>query len=206
MSDEPAFLNQILSNSADDACRLVYADWLEEQDDSVSLAKGQFLRLECEMTQGGLKPKRRKTLRKRLAELARPLDTRWLAIVSKLPIENCNVELAFRCPKRWEQLQTLADRRLRYCGTCNEKVYYCESIREARRHAARGRCIAVDCAIPRRSGDLQWPLQLQVVGRPSPQTVERVRRENEERMRLDDVSKERERRKRGEPEPLQRTK
>jgi uncharacterized protein (TIGR02996 family) len=33
MSEEIAFLAEILENPCDDACRLIYADWLEESGD-----------------------------------------------------------------------------------------------------------------------------------------------------------------------------
>ena len=194
MSDESAFLAQILSNPADDAPRLVYADWLEERGDPVSLAKGRFLRLECEIARPGLKRGRRKALRKQLAELARPLDTAWLAVVSKLPIENCNVEFEFQCPKRWEGLRATGEPAVRFCETCRKNVHYCETIQEARLHAENDECVAVDCAIPRQPGDLEIGLRGMKLGRVSPDYF----RQLEERRRPDEVSEERERCKRGE--------
>src|SRR5687768_10542598 len=48
MSDEAAFLDALKVNPADDTTRLVYADWLDEQNES---AKGQYLRAVVDLTQ-----------------------------------------------------------------------------------------------------------------------------------------------------------
>ncbi len=61
MSDHQSFLDEIIANPDDDAPRLIYADWLEEQGNP----RGEFIRVQCEMA--GLKPtqKRYKELRER---------------------------------------------------------------------------------------------------------------------------------------------
>jgi uncharacterized protein (TIGR02996 family) len=60
MSDEDGFLRAIQENRDDFPCRLVYADWLEEQGDP----RGEYLRLSC-----------------RLAELRERIDPTWLRAV-----------------------------------------------------------------------------------------------------------------------------
>jgi uncharacterized protein (TIGR02996 family) len=47
MRDEAAFLEAIREDPNDDAARLVYADWLEEQGDS----RCEYLRLEYRLSQ-----------------------------------------------------------------------------------------------------------------------------------------------------------
>ena len=47
---EAAFLDAIRCQIDDDATRLIYADWLEEQDDYEDLLKSTFLRLQYEFS------------------------------------------------------------------------------------------------------------------------------------------------------------
>jgi len=49
MSDEKAFLTAIAANPLDDAPRLVYADWLDEQGDPAKTEHAEFIRVQCEM-------------------------------------------------------------------------------------------------------------------------------------------------------------
>jgi uncharacterized protein (TIGR02996 family) len=203
MHTDADFLSRLLENPADDVTRLVYSDWLDEQGDTVSLSKSEFLRVTVELVTGSGKKGWRKALRKRLQQLAAPLDTDWLAVVSRLAIENCHkksidgdttvartVPFEFLCSRRWEDLTPTDDHTVRSCDSCKQNVHYCDTITEARDHAAHGHCIAVDLGVIRREGDLapraMW------LGRPS---VESLRRE-EERMKPDAVSAEREQRKR----------
>ena len=196
MLDEEAFLNRILERPDDDVARLVYADWLDERGDTESLAKAEFLRGECELAELAPEEKRYGPLREQLREVARPLDTDWLAAVSKLPIEECGLRFRFRCPKQWEALQPTDRASVRFCTECEQNVYYCDSIQRARAHARQGHCVAVDLAIPRKRGDLGLP-------RPSPdRRLGRVRVEDlrRPRFRADAVSRERERRRRQQEE------
>jgi uncharacterized protein (TIGR02996 family) len=204
MSDDP-FLRAILDEPSNDAPRLVYADWLEEQGDPVSAAKAEFLRLSVQIAARTESKGRRKTQKKRLQQLAAELDTSWLAVVSQLAIENCPgkqsepqtrasrlLRFDVLCDRRWENLQPTDDRAVRFCDACKQNVHYCETITEARRHAWDGHCIAVDIGVIRRDGDLQP--QMMRLGRVSADYWRRER----ERMEPDPVSVERERRKRKE--------
>jgi uncharacterized protein (TIGR02996 family) len=69
MTDEGGFWRAIQENPADDAARLVYADWLEERGD----IRGEYLRLEHQLANISL----------RLAQLREQIDQDWLASVSK---------------------------------------------------------------------------------------------------------------------------
>ena len=156
MNDEAAFLNQILSNPADDAARLVYADWLDEQGDPISLVKAGFLRAQCELARLPEKDEQRAALREQVRALALQLETSWLAVVSQLLVEKCEIRFEFQCPKQWENLRPTADVKVRSCDACRKPVHYCDTIDEARLHAIRGECVAVDCRPERTPGDLAW--------------------------------------------------
>jgi uncharacterized protein (TIGR02996 family) len=67
MSDEEALLAAIEQDPDDDATRLVYADWLEEQGD----IRGEYLRLEHQL----------RTIPARLEELRARIDPGWLGRV-----------------------------------------------------------------------------------------------------------------------------
>jgi uncharacterized protein (TIGR02996 family) len=154
--DEDAFLRAILADPADAAARLVYADWLEERGDERSCAKAEFLRLEAKLKargRGRREPKKR-DIKARLRELRETLGRDWLAQIDRARVENCGVEFAFQCPKQWERLQATNEPRVRHCEACDHQVYHCATIQEARDHAARGHCIAVDSRLTRRPRDL----------------------------------------------------
>jgi uncharacterized protein (TIGR02996 family) len=204
MLSDGNFLAQLLADPAANDTRLVYADWLEERGDAASAGKAEFLRVTVELA-AGRGPKRwRKARQKRLQQLAAGLDTDWLAVVSRLAVENCHrkqaaaapglradVRFDFLCERRWEGLRPTDDPAVRFCDGCRHNVYYCDTIGEARLHAWERHCIAVDLGVIRRTGDLEPPTSM-LLGRPSPAWLRR----EEERMRPDPVSAERERRKR----------
>jgi uncharacterized protein (TIGR02996 family) len=47
MSVTSGFVDAILANPEDDSERLIFADWLEEQDDPTLMARGELIRLQC---------------------------------------------------------------------------------------------------------------------------------------------------------------
>jgi uncharacterized protein (TIGR02996 family) len=202
---DDGFIQTIQHKPGDDASRLVYADWLDEQGDPISAAKSEFLRVTVELATSGKPKEWKKAQRKRLQELAAKLDTDWLAVVSRLTIENCVgkrrteetrplrgmrlLQFEFLCDLCWEDLQPTEEGAVRRCEACEQHVHYCDTITEARQHAQQGHCIAVDLGVIRRERDLE-PKQMWL-GRPSAETL----REEEERVKPDPVSAERERRK-----------
>jgi uncharacterized protein (TIGR02996 family) len=200
MSDERAFLDRLLADPADDTTRLVYADWLDEIGTPETGARAEFLRLEAEVYKAP--HRRRKAIQVRLGELAASLDTDWLAVVSKLEIENCpaggtavrrrplqTIEFDYECPKQWEHLRSTTDDAIRFCEACKQNVYYCDTITAARDHAGSGHCVAVDAGLPRKERDLVPRLLRK--GKLSIASL----REERERLKLDPVSEARERRK-----------
>jgi uncharacterized protein (TIGR02996 family) len=50
---EQAFLRDILEQPDDDVARLAYADWLLEQDDPASAARGEFIQIQCRLARRG---------------------------------------------------------------------------------------------------------------------------------------------------------
>ena len=156
MSDETAFLNAILANPKDDAPRLVYADWLDERGDERAAQKAEFLRITCRLMTVPAGP-RHSLFVARLREKAAGLDLEWLAVVSKLQLEACVSLFEFQCPRRWENLSATDDVTVRWCAVCQSSVHFCAAIDEARDHARRGRCVAVNLTVVRAPGDLNGP-------------------------------------------------
>jgi uncharacterized protein (TIGR02996 family) len=115
---------------------------------------------ECEAIDAALLDMERADLRSklmsaRLDELRRQADPRWLALIDRPPVENCEVQFKFRCPKQWQRLTATEDSQVRFCDACRKNVYYCGTVDEARAHARQGRCVAVRSGQRRCSGDLE---------------------------------------------------
>src|SRR5262249_31370885 len=82
----------------DDAYRLVFADWLEENGDW----RAEFLRLDCAPR---ALPADRPTptdLLSRWLELRSRLSPSWQTVLGRSVIENCDSRFLFRCPERWD--------------------------------------------------------------------------------------------------------
>src|SRR5262245_7967950 len=199
MHDEDDFLRKLLENPADDTVRLVYADWLDERDDTESKTKALFLRLTVRLREPNRKASWRKARRKEMRPLAATLPTDWLAVVSRLQVERCAGKRAanarwaydqrlfdFVCGKRWDEMTATEDHNVRFCELCKEDVHYCDTITQAREHAQQEHCVAVDLGIIRREGDLLRPVV--VVGRPGPEWYKWERNW----LQVDAVSRERE--------------
>lgn len=157
-SDESAFLAGIRAEPKDDLRRLVYADWLEEQPDGQCRAKAEYLRLEVHVS--GLPddhPERDGNILQMRA-VAEELPVEWKSMVSKVPIENCNVRWRFQCPKKWSELEEIPGACMtivRFCTACRRAVAYCDSVEEARRVAeSSGNCVAIDRSALRKPLDM----------------------------------------------------
>ncbi len=141
----------------DPASRLVYADWLEEQGDTV---RAEFLRIQ-EMLAEGTAPGDPQAHTQRLRELATTIELAWRYKVARPMIENC-LAVEFECPKDWGSLATTQRTDVRYCTACQRKVHYCSTVAAAVDHARRGDCVAVDVVNLRRPRDLdaQRPMRM----------------------------------------------
>lgn len=139
LSDDPEeheLLAPLRANPADEAARMVYADWLEQRGE---VGRAWFVRLEGDVT------------------VPRPElgDPAWRAITSRGQISRCHLE---PCPKRWDMLEARADdERTRFCTTCEWPVKYCVDAEAAHRVGANDRCpIAIDASLDGREGRLAF--------------------------------------------------
>lgn len=141
---EQDFIAAILSAPNDDAPRLVYADWLEEQGD----LRQQFLRLECLLARLHPTIPESTDIRKRLQERFASLDWKWISIVSRAPIVGCRPpELGSFCQQRnWATLPVTEDPD-RVCDACGVFVTFVDDIEVIRQTiwgVAAEECVAVD--------------------------------------------------------------
>jgi uncharacterized protein (TIGR02996 family) len=83
-SHADAFLEAILQDPDDDTPRLVFADWLEEQGDSASAARAEFIRLQCALAKGHLTPGRRATLERREQQILDEHGKEWVRPLRRL--------------------------------------------------------------------------------------------------------------------------
>lgn len=139
----------------DEASRLVYADWLEGRGNT---AHAEFLRLQQVLVgpipaddAGRALWKRRSD---RLRALAETIDPAWRIQVARPAVENCAAHFDFACPMEWGQLGATDEPDVRTCALCEEPVYYCTTLADARRHAAQRRCVALDITVERSPNDL----------------------------------------------------
>src|SRR5262249_25943401 len=84
MTKRDAFLEAIAVNPHDDAVRLVFSDWLEENGDP---ERAEFTRTQCELASAKLAEKRRHALRARERQLLDARRQEWCR-ASELPIED----------------------------------------------------------------------------------------------------------------------
>jgi uncharacterized protein (TIGR02996 family) len=153
MKDEMGFLRELLDKPGDTTTRLVYADWLDERGD----VRGEFLRLELRLNELPEHDERRPWILDRLRELRQEIDPKWLARLDQTDVENCQLRFAYQCPQRWEKLKRTTSPAVRFCDSCQENVYHCTTIEEAREHARCGHCVAVDSRLARTPNDLPTP-------------------------------------------------
>jgi uncharacterized protein (TIGR02996 family) len=84
MSLEEALRAEIAEHPEEDAPRLVYADWLMDQEDPLPRARGEFIRAQCELARSGERGPLRKELKARCRELLREHGRTWAGEVHGL--------------------------------------------------------------------------------------------------------------------------
>lgn len=84
MTHSDAFLQDILAHPDDDAPRLIYADWLEEQGDAGSVARAEFIRVQCALAWGQLPARRRDGLLRREQQILNEWDEEWARPIRRL--------------------------------------------------------------------------------------------------------------------------
>jgi uncharacterized protein (TIGR02996 family) len=77
-TEQAALLRAIVAAPDDDTPRLVYADWLQENDDAT---QGEFIRESIALARMKPRAKKRKALAHRLREVARTNGPQWLAAI-----------------------------------------------------------------------------------------------------------------------------
>lgn len=84
MTHADAFLRDILAHPEDDAPRLIFADWLEEQGDAAGVARAEFIRVQCALAGSELPPQRRAELSRRESQLLEQWDKEWVRPIRRL--------------------------------------------------------------------------------------------------------------------------
>jgi len=91
-------------------------------------------------------------------------------------------KMDFVCPKKWNEMQSTENRKVRFCDDCQKNVYFCDNIVEARELGGQGCCIGIAVGIKRKEEDLVG--ELSIFGRPSHEHIE----ENKQREIPDRIS------------------
>ena len=81
MSDEKHLLAAIWEDSREDAPRLVYADWLEEFGEPDRVARGEFIRVQCELARLAVDDPRYAALKAREKELWGKWKSAWRSAI-----------------------------------------------------------------------------------------------------------------------------
>ena len=163
MDDE--LLAELVANPDDEATRMVYQDWLDENGDQ----RGEYLRLQSKLSHFKADDPQREPVRQELQKVHGEIAQTWrdwLLKVSRSQIEHCpgqinswfvdqgTLELAdFRfgreCPRRWANLESTDDPTIRYCDQGRKHVFFCDDVREAESLSVWGQCVAVDESVLR---------------------------------------------------------
>jgi len=85
VTDDEAFIRAVVAAPADDASRLVYADWLDERGDS----RGAYMRATVAWGRGLHQVETRDKAERQLRHAARGLDSVWVARVTVPPVGVC---------------------------------------------------------------------------------------------------------------------
>lgn len=52
------------------------------------------------------------------------------------------VSWKFKCPKKWDDLSSTDDPKVKFCEACRENVYFCEDAEELSIRSREGVCVA----------------------------------------------------------------
>jgi uncharacterized protein (TIGR02996 family) len=144
-SDDKAFIRAILDDPYELTTWLIYADWMDEQDDP----RAEFLRLSVERKQLEEGDPGIGALEQRLAALRGALDPNWVLVFDTARLANCRGNgWRFVCPLTWNQLTPTDLHDIRICHTCRSPVFFCHTIEEAQLFTTSGQCVAVSSRIP----------------------------------------------------------
>ena len=149
-----AFLDELRRTTSQDPLRLVFADWLDENNQP---ARAAYLRAQYHFANlpHDARPVTMILAATELRDLAASVDTQFRILTSIQPIENCAVQYSVLCPRRWADLHSTENEDVRHCVVCNKAVFHCNTLQEARLHVVSGDCVAIDASLVREPGDLQ---------------------------------------------------
>ncbi len=94
MTHADAFLRDIIAHPDDDAPRLIFADWLEEQGDPSSIARAEFIRVQCALAAGPIPQERRDELLRREKQILNDWDAEWVRPIRRI-VENWEFHRGF---------------------------------------------------------------------------------------------------------------
>jgi uncharacterized protein (TIGR02996 family) len=145
--------------AADAASREVYADYLEDHGHA---AQAEFLRTQQRLYDLAPSDPAFEATSERLRELSTTIEFQWRVRVARPAIERCpsGPKFDFKCPKDWGSLAPTEREDRRFCTECKKHVHYCLTVPEARNHAARGECVALDLRAVRWQEDVEPPYGL----------------------------------------------
>jgi uncharacterized protein (TIGR02996 family) len=83
-SQADVFLEAILDNPDEDTPRLIYADWLDERGDPTSVARAEFIRIQCTLAKERRTAPRRETLETREQQLIEEYGGEWVRPIFRL--------------------------------------------------------------------------------------------------------------------------
>lgn len=69
-----------------------------------------------------------------------------------ISIRNCR--FAFKCDKKWDDLDETRNDNIRFCNTCEKEVYFCNDDSELAQNVRLNRCVAFDRDENRLIGDV----------------------------------------------------
>lgn len=84
MTHADAFLQDILAHPDDDAPRLIFADWLEEQGHANSTARAEFIRIQCALAARNLLEQQRAELMRREKQILAEWEKEWVRPIRRL--------------------------------------------------------------------------------------------------------------------------
>jgi uncharacterized protein (TIGR02996 family) len=144
-NDDKGFIRSILDDPDELTTWLIYADWLDEQNDP----RAEFLRLSVTLKQLAASKRARRRIEKRLTELRMTLDPNWVLVFDTSRLANCRGSgWRFICPLTWDQLSPTDEPDIRICHTCKSPVFFCHSVEEANQFATSGQCVAISSRVP----------------------------------------------------------
>jgi uncharacterized protein (TIGR02996 family) len=94
MTHADAFLHDILAHPDDDAPRLIFADWLEEHGDAESLARAEFIRVQCALVAGQLPVQQRVEFERREQQILDEWGEEWVRPIRRL-VQSWNFHRGF---------------------------------------------------------------------------------------------------------------